>query len=359
MNGATFSADMPRLRQVTIWTTALLVVLAPLAALIAYLRGAAMANIIQAIAIAGLVLCALLLLTLWASYMRQPEAREKRRLLGALQKVEAQVETVQAGLADALQSESAARDHARAVQEQAQKQFDGVAATRSARLDELRRAQQQELDKALQGLRLEHIENGLRAVPLDPAHVPGIGEVLAQQLHVGGVRTAYDVSPDAVTAIPGFGESKLLSLMSWREAEERRLVDSQPPALPDEQHSAIDQRYAQLVAEVHEEEAAALRHHQQAMDELRAQEAQALAAAGAQEETARQQLATLVTERQTLREQAAQYTGITMRAMLLHMLGGDNGWRGRLATAAVTLLFIAAGLLHLIMLIWSLVATRA
>jgi DNA-binding helix-hairpin-helix protein with protein kinase domain len=78
-------------------------------------------------------------------------------------------------------------------------------------------------------------ETGLKATPLDPTDIPGIGNVPIGKLNLAGIHTAYDVTSEAVQAIPGLGVSKALSLVRWRETVERALRETQLWALKDKE----------------------------------------------------------------------------------------------------------------------------
>jgi len=347
---------MLRTRQALQWSALALALLGITGALMFFLGGAALYGYVELVTAVGLVLFALALIFLWLSYRRRPEVREKTKLAGQLKQAQQELDAAQAQLAEALHKTATIRDEAQEKRDRRQRQFREHVDAIEREIGNLEAGREEELAAELARLQQEHIDAGLRAEPLEPAHVPGIGAALVEKLNAGGVQTAYDVNRQVIDSIPGFGESKTLSLTRWRESLERTLQDSQPRVLPDEQRAAIVRQYDEQILARLEEKEKAQSEYTRAVEAQRAQEAQELAAAAAMETGARQSLGTLEEHKREIEEHLGQYEQITFRRMLRTALSADReGWQQRLLSGLILFGFVAFGALNGVLLIVTLI----
>jgi hypothetical protein len=352
MQKVVFGHDMVKTKRALVWSTAFLFVLALAGGLMLYFGRQRLIGAVEFLAALALVLFCSTLAFLGVYYLSKHEVREKNRAKGQLRKVENELAGVQTALADALQRMGAVRDQAQQQREAERDAFAAQTSKLDAQIIALRTAKEDKLASELTRIQREHIEAGLRAIPLDPAHVPGIGPVLAETLSAQGIRTAFDVGQEAVQVIPGFGEAKILSLMRWRESEERALRDGQPGQLSPEAAQTIAQEYDRQVLTLQEEKNTAQATHEKAVEEIHAQEAQEVAAATLQETEARQHLATWEAQKQELQGQCQKYAGITFLRFLFAALISDPAtWQKRLLAYLLLFLFLASGILNVVILV--------
>jgi DNA-binding helix-hairpin-helix protein with protein kinase domain len=247
-------------------------------------------------------------------------------------------------------------DRYRQQKEAEQRHINTLAAEIQSKIDGLKTTQEQELATELSRIQKEHLESGLREVPLDPEHVPGIGPMLAEKLEQAGVSTALDVSKSAIESIPGFGESKALSLIRWRESFEYKLLSEQPEQLPAETQVIIHEKYSNQILALQENLAAAQSAYEDQMEILRVQEADELAHASATEISAREKLDSLETHKPEVQAQIENYGRITFLSMLLTILnGGQDYWQSRVGSYLWLSVFIILGIAHIAMLIATLI----
>ena len=348
MEPVVFRDEMSKIRRALGWAALLLALLGLAGGLMFYFVGRPLFTAIAAVAGVASVLFLLVAVFLWLYYQRRPEAREKRSLRGQLRRLQKELGGGQASLAAAI-------GESRRVRDQAQERRDRESAARTGRLQGLegriaaaRASMQQELADALAALQKEHVDAGLRAMTLDPVHVPGVGDALAAKLHEAGIRTAYDVDEGTIRRMEGFGESKTLSLVRWRESVAYAAQDGQPQALPDEQRLEIEARAKAQIAALEVERDRAQGELDQALERLRVREAQDLAAASARESGARQRLAGLEPEVQAAEARVEQYSRIKFSGMAVWALSrGAAGWQRRLGPWLVWILFLLLGLANL------------
>jgi hypothetical protein len=106
-------------------------------------------------------------------------------------------------------------------------------------------AEKDEIQKALQALQRNHMEDGLAAAQIGEATIPGIGPKLKERLATYGVTNAANVT-EKIAQLPGFGEAKHQALMNWRASVRAELESTRPHALPHEQLEVLKQKYQAL-----------------------------------------------------------------------------------------------------------------
>ena len=67
------------------------------------------------------------------------------------------------------------------------------------------------------------------------ARIAGIGPAKTATLASYGVETAADIKPNAVRAVPGFGEAMTAKLLAWRKGHEDKFSYSSVPDASDVQ----------------------------------------------------------------------------------------------------------------------------
>jgi len=205
----------------------------------------------------------------------------------------------------------------------------------------------------------EHLKAGLLDVPIDPLHIPGIGEMLADKLQQSGLRTAWDVNQEAVQTIPGFGDSKSLSLMRWRESLEYDIRKTQPETLPLDVENEIKQKFALEILDKQGELERLQTNHSNLLENLHMQEANEVANVTIQENTARQSLVELEAQSLDLDSQLALYKGISFPKFILAVVSGaDERWFQKLLSYVVVFAFFILGIANVVLLVSILIQTR-
>lgn len=352
MEQKSFSNEMTRTRHLVNWSSLSLLVLLLLGMFIRWLGGKPWFMVIEVLSGIALVVFFLSLAFLLSRYLATSEVREKRRLMSVLNKNRKEMETAQNDLQSALQKSKIISGQFQDQRAQAKERLTSRIAELQGKVDALKQAQEQELSAALLELQRGHVEAGLRAAPLDPAHIPGIGDMLAEKLQLAGIRTAWEVSQEAIQSVEGIGESKGLSLIRWRESLENTLRGDQPVALPDEMRQAILEKFSSQIEALQGEITTAQEVYEKTMDDLRQQEANELVSAETMETKARKTLATLENQAREQESQLAQYRSITFPKFFLAALTGgqDTLWKKALALVFFPGYFIL-GIAHIVFLI--------
>lgn len=360
MQQVTFGADMTKSRRMMYWVALLLLIFGLASGLMLFLGGQPWFLLVEVIGSIAVVIFLLVLVFLLSYFLRKPEVKEKRRLAARSNQNDSQVDAARTDLAAALLKKKTIEEMYEDQKALEKEQFANHTEAVRRRLEENQLAQEQELVQTLAAVQKEHLEAGLRDIAIDPIHVPGIGDLLAEKLQQAGVITAFDVTGEAIQAIPGFGESKALSLIRWRESLENGLRNSQPSQLPAEQVESIQVKYARQKQVLEEELAGAQRSYESVVEKLRQTEANELVSAEAAESTARQNLAGLEAEQQELVGQLGQYQGITFFKFMLAILTGvQENWKTRTGAYLVLLGFFILGFANIVLLITALILSRS
>lgn len=114
--------------------------------------------------------------------------------------------------------------------------------------EELKQAEQKELEVTLLTLQKTYIEKGLASHLIKDASIPGIGPKLKERLAEHHVLSAAQVN-ERVAQIPGMGKAKQLVLHSWRNIVNVRLNATKPARLSDEERAEINRKYQSLHAQ--------------------------------------------------------------------------------------------------------------
>jgi hypothetical protein len=359
MKTTLFRNDMERTRQIILWCTLLLFVLALSASLMLYFGGKPLFWGVEVITALGLVIFLLTLAFLRLNYLGKPEVREKYHLKRNLSKIQKGLQDAQSSLAEALQNGESVRQKSQEQQAAERLKFDGLSKEIENRIAELKIAKDKELTAGLAQLQSAYLETGLKDNQLDPTDIPGLGVVLIEKLNTAGIHTAYDVTSETIQAIPGFGESKALSLVRWRESVERNLRENQPQALPDEQRLGIEDKYSAQILRLQDENTAAQTTYEDALQKLQIKESQDLTSAVVQETSARQQLNDLEAQKQDIQEKMGKFSQITFPRMLIAALIKDQvNWQKRVLAFLALFGYVVFGLANGIILIATLISAR-
>jgi endonuclease YncB( thermonuclease family) len=99
-----------------------------------------------------------------------------------------------------------------------------------------------EIERNLQKIHKDYIENGLRGAKLVYGNIPGVGPKLKDKLKLNRINSAADIGPH-IQNLEGFGRSKVQALLSWKESVLSQLESSKPEKLPEQQLSDIQLKY--------------------------------------------------------------------------------------------------------------------
>jgi len=359
MQSIGFTDDMTKTRFLIRWTTVLLLVLAIASVLMILLGGEPLYHIITIVAAVGSAIFVLTLAFLGFYYLSRAQVRQKRKLLRQISRSKSGLAKAQEALSGAAQHESTLRDLARQRQEAERVQFETLTRERNNKIEELRVVQEQELAAALAELGNAHVAAGLRATPLDLASIPGVDAALADKLQAAGIRTAHDISQEAVQGIEGVNESQALALVQWRSSLEGALAAARPQALPQEKREAIEQRYHERILALRNEQSVAQAAYETKLAGLRADESKGTAAAAAEATSARQNLSALETHLQESKAQAELYKRITFPRFLLTALDLAPAHWGKRALSHIVLLgYFLSGIANIVALLYTLVSQR-
>jgi hypothetical protein len=293
--------------------------------------------------VAGLVFL-LSVITLQIAYLRTPEMREKNRLAGQIKQVKKELAGIQADYARALEKEGDIREKAQVERQVEQEKFDSLTRRIESKISWVKLAREEEIAFALERIQKDYMDQKLKETPLEPALIPGIGALLGEKLKDSQIMTAYDVTAEAVRAIPGVGESKALSLLRWRESVENAHWDGQPKIVPDEIRVEIEQKFDQQIIELLETLNAGQIAYENTIQRNRILESERLAEVAGEEIAARQQMEKSEARRQELRAEFLQYPQIGFLTMLVQSLSLG---RPRIVSFLMVLAFGVFGILNI------------
>jgi DNA-binding helix-hairpin-helix protein with protein kinase domain len=359
METVAFTKDMVRTRQFLLWAVLLQVALLLAGILLYFLGGRPFFSMVELASSLALVLYFLVLVFLRIAYMRQPEVKEKYRLQSEIKRAARQSAAAQVEIAQAPQQCDAIRKGAQKERDEHQVLFDANLSALEEHLCELRKAESDELEGALQRLQNAYIAEGLKAIPFDHNAVPGIGAVLGDKLREHGILTALDIRHEALKRIPGIGDSKATSMVWWRESLESEIKKTQPSELPEDERQAIAAKHAGAIAAQLEEKDRQVNNHEKWLSEIQQREERALAAAVEQETDARRKQEELEQQKAELQEQLKAYSGITFVSLLSTALSSPGAnWLKRIGSGLFLLLLAAAGTFNLIILVTALLSRK-
>lgn len=360
MQPVKFEEDMIRTRQVIRWSTLATLVLAVVAGLMLGFGGISFTLAVEIISGIGLVIFLLALIFLLIVYLTRPQVREKQRLSGQVKHTTLAQESAQASLAGALQKETETREQYEAQRAQAEETYNAQKKLLEQKIENLKQEQAKELSQKLSQMQQTYLNAGLKAEKIDPDEIPGIGAVLTEKLHAAGIKTAYDITSAAVLTVPGFGESKALSLLRWKETIENNLREKQPAQLPQDFYNALANKYVVQIHETQSEINSLSTAHQAALDALRAKGAGDLSSAAAQQTDARHALERVQGQKQEVKDRLDLYQEINFFSYLFSVLtAGQTGWKPRLLSILWLAGFILAGAANAVLLVSALVMARS
>jgi len=153
------------------------------------------------------------LLWLYARYRNIPIVREKRRLAHFVRKFQGHLKIERTRL------QAATRERQRLI-----------------------RAEQAEVDQALEIVQDKHMEAGLAAASIAEAVIPSLDPGLKQLLAHNGIHSAAEIT-DAITELPGFDAARQEALLSWQYSVMETLERTKPQALTEKQAKHVGQKY--------------------------------------------------------------------------------------------------------------------
>ena len=118
------------------------------------------------------------------------------------------------------------------------------------RLVKYQHDQEGEVKRALQELQARHVHQLLRHTTLWTASMPGLDWLTKARFFALGIWAAADVSAEKIRTIQEVGESRLLSLVTWRVETEKLARRSAPKRLPEEAAATIISRRAQALKQI-------------------------------------------------------------------------------------------------------------
>ena len=105
--------------------------------------------------------------------------------------------------------------------------------------ESFKQSESQKIALELKRLQNEFVNQGLKSTYIHKARIHGFGQVSKQKLIEYGVSTAYSISYNRITSIPGFGETKARVLVTWKNSVINQLHIEKPKELPHEQEVSI------------------------------------------------------------------------------------------------------------------------
>jgi DNA-binding helix-hairpin-helix protein with protein kinase domain len=358
MQTVVFGDPMPRTRQVILWAVLLQVLFALSTGLLYILGGLPLNMVVEVLSAAALVLYCLALAYFLVVYLRSPEVKQKSQLKALLRQNKQDYRAAGAQLARALRSVEPIRASAQARRENEQVLFDATVAVIDAQLEELNRALANELSTALAAIQAAHLDAGLKAVPLDHAAVPGIGEMLEEKLRENGILTAYDVTEKTVKSVQGIGKSKATTLIWWRESYEKEIQATQPLELSEVEQQAIEERHAGKIKAQQEEKDTLTQTHQRSLESIQAKAEDDVTAMQLLESETRLQLDALQSRKDELLQELKTYNSITFLGLLSAALANPRaGWQKRIQSSLLLVVLAFAATLNVLILLAALFRT--
>ena len=107
-------------------------------------------------------------------------------------------------------------------------------------------AESSEIESEILKIQKIFIIDGLQQAQIRDATISGFGPASKDKLASYGIRVANDVSQQRIESIPGFGPSKAIALVIWRNEVERSLNTIKPQRLPDHIENSIHSKYSAI-----------------------------------------------------------------------------------------------------------------
>jgi DNA-binding helix-hairpin-helix protein with protein kinase domain len=99
------------------------------------------------------------------------------------------------------------------------------------------------LEATLRNQQIYHIEKGLSSCLVKDAALPGLSPELKERLETAGIRTALDVSDEAISQVTGMDAASREALLQWRSSLHKQFEATQPVKLPDHQLEYIQKKF--------------------------------------------------------------------------------------------------------------------
>jgi hypothetical protein len=104
--------------------------------------------------------------------------------------------------------------------------------------------EQKDMGQLLQLLQQQHMAEAM-AQPVEHADIDGVGPTMKRRLIAAGMITAGDVSAARVSAVPGFGQSRIEAVLGWRQGLEDAARRSLPMVVTANDTQAVKAKYSQ------------------------------------------------------------------------------------------------------------------
>jgi hypothetical protein len=111
--------------------------------------------------------------------------------------------------------------------------------------EDLKRAEQTEMQATLLATQNEYIRGGMNAARITDASISGIGPALKQRLIEHGYKTAASITSQ-ITTVEGFGPAKSQAVIDWHNKINAGLNSSKPVVLAPEQMKIIRDKFEAL-----------------------------------------------------------------------------------------------------------------
>ena len=110
------------------------------------------------------------------------------------------------------------------------------------------------LEATLQNQQIYHVQKGLSSCLIKDETLSGLAPELKERLEKAGIRTALDLSDEALSPIEGVDAANREALLQWRSSLCAQLEATQPVKLPDHQLEYIQKKFNRLHARNDERE---------------------------------------------------------------------------------------------------------
>ena len=102
------------------------------------------------------------------------------------------------------------------------------------------------LEATLQNQQIHHIQKSLSSCLIKDEALSGLAPELKERLEEAGIRTALDVSDEAISPIEGVDAGSREALLQWRSSLSEQFEATKPVKLPDHQLEYIQKKFNRL-----------------------------------------------------------------------------------------------------------------
>ena len=99
------------------------------------------------------------------------------------------------------------------------------------------------LEATLRNQQIHHIDKGLSSCLVKDAALPGQGTELKEHLEAAGIRSALDISDEAISRVAGMDTASREALIQWRSSLQKQFETTQPVKIPDHQLEYIQKKF--------------------------------------------------------------------------------------------------------------------